>query len=645
MEPQRIEPKLAAILSADVKGYSRLMGADEEGTLRTLTAYREEMDAIIRQHRGRVVGSAGDSVLAEFASVVDAMQCAVVIQATLKAENASLPAQRKMEFRIGINLGDVMVQGEQIYGDGVNIAARLESLAEPGGIYISSTVYDQVKNKLALEYEYLGEQEVKNIAEPVRVYRVREPESAAPTTSASVLRQAQHERISTPRTLSLSKGAHPSRAVLLLAGLLLIVGAAATIRYFSSSTIRTPQSPIPNQEALPLPDRPSIAVLPFVNISEDPKQEYFSDGLTEDLITDLSKLPGLFVIARNSVFTYKGKAVKVAEVGRELGVRYVLEGSVRKAEDRVRINTQLVDATTGHHLWSERYDRELKDIFALQDEIIQQIVVNLNVEIRQAELARVRRTPTNNLTAYDYLLRGMELLQRFTKETNAQARQMFEKALELDPQYAEAYAALGLTYHLELVWQWSQDPQTLERWFALAQRALALDDSLPLAHSLLGQAYLWKRQYEQAIAEGERAIALNPNDAGGYSWLADTLNFTGQPEEALGLAEKAMRLDPRNRDVYLFEVGWAYNWLGRYKEAITALKRVLTRHPNHLGAHATLVVSYSELGREEEARAEAAEVLRISPNFSLESVRQRGPYKDQARLERWLDAWRKAGLK
>jgi adenylate cyclase len=432
-----------------------------------------------------------------------------------------------------------------------------------------------------------------------------------------------------------------------VAGLLLIAGTIVAVRYLPfllpNTQHLTPSTQ--TEPALPLPAKPSIAVLPFVNLSEDPKQEYFSDGLTEDLITDLSKFSGLFVIARNSVFTYKGKAVKVAEVGRELGVRYVLEGSVRKAEDRVRINTQLVEASTGHHLWSERYDRELKDIFALQDEIIQQIVANLNVELWQAELERVRRTPTNNLTAYDYLLRGAELSQRMTKETTGQARQMFEKAIELDPTYALAYTALGGTYHVEWVWQWSQDPQTLERWFALAQQALALDDSLPRAHMLLGQAYLWKRQHEQAIAESERAIALNPNDAFGYFSLAETLNLAGKPEQALGAAEQAMRLDPRNRDVHLFEVGWAYRLMDRYEEAITALKRVLTRSPNHVGAHISLAISYSELGREEEARAEVAEILRLSPGFSLEALRQRAPYKNQARFERTIAALRQAGLK
>ena len=383
-----MERKLAAILSADVKGYSRLMGEDEEATIHTLTAYREVMTTLIQRHRGRVVDSPGDNLLAEFASAVDAVRCAVEVQHELRVRNTELPAQRKMEFRIGLNVGDVVVEGEKLYGDGVNIAARLEGLAEPGGICISRTVHDQVENKLVLSYEYLGEQTVKNIAKPVRVWRVREPEVAAPAESTSVLRQAQHERLSDSVT--------PSS---------------------SGQALSQPQSD-PYASMLTLPDKPSIAVLPFANMSGDPEQEYFSDGITEDLITDLSKLSGLFVIARQSVFTYKGKPVKVQEVSRELGVRYVLEGSVQKAAERVRITAQLVDATTGHHLWAERYDRPFKDIFALQDEITRRIVGALEVKLTPGEHEQVWRRYTDNVEAYDYLLRGWESQQRLTQETN-----------------------------------------------------------------------------------------------------------------------------------------------------------------------------------------------------------------------------------
>jgi adenylate cyclase len=409
-----------------------------------------------------------------------------------------------------------------------------------------------------------------------------------------------------------------------------------------------PQAMVPSEQApvLPLPDKPSIAVLPFVNMSEDPKQEYFSDGMTEDLITDLSRVSGLFVISRNSAFTYKGKAVKMQDVARELGVQYVLEGSVRRANDQVRITAQLVDAATDSHLWAERYDRPLKDIFALQDEIVQKIVMTLKLQLTLWEQGFLVRKRTDNIEAYDYYLRGEAYFWRTTKEANVQARQMFEKAVELDPQYAEAYAALGWTYLFEWTWQWSQDPQALEQALELAQKAIALDDSVPSAHSLLSRVYQWKNQHEQAIAEGEQAIALDPNNADGYAILARTLNYAGRPAEAIGLVEKAMRLNPRYPVGYLFQLGHAYHLTGRHEEAIAALKSVLIRNPNNLGAHIRLVFIYSEqLGREEEARAEAVEVLRLSPNFSLEVWRQRLPYKDPAVLERYLAALRKAGLK
>src|SRR5437867_2929494 len=495
--PARIERKLAAILSADVKGYSRLMGEDEVATIRTLTAYQEAMTTFIQQHRGRVVDASGDNLLAEFASVVDAVQCAVEIQRELKTKNADLPAPQRMEFRIGINVGDVIVEGERIYGDGVNIAARLEGLAEAGGICISGIVYDQVETKLALGYEYLGEQTVKNIAKPVQVYRVQ-----------------------------------------------MEVGAS------------TPTAP----------DKPSIAVLPFVNMSGDPEQEYFSDGITEDLITDLSKLSGLFVIARTSVFIYKGKAVEMAEVSRKLGVRYVVEGSVRKAGNRVRINAQLVDATTGGHLWAERYDRELQDIFALQDEVTQKIVFALKIKLTPEEQARFRQAPTDNLEAYDSFLRGQMYMWPSTQEANVQARQLFERAIELDPQYAGAYAVLGWTYFFEWAFQWSQAPQTLAQGFALAQRALTLDDSLPLAHTMLGAFYLWQKRHEQAIAEGERAITLGPNYAEGYAWLGGTFNMAGRPKEAIEVVQQAMRLNPHDPFFYLFILGFAYRLMGRHEE-------------------------------------------------------------------------------
>jgi len=541
MPTANVERKLTAILSADVKGYSRLMGEDEVGTLRMLTAYREVTDTLIQQHRGRIVGTAGDGLLAEFASAVDAVQCAIAIQQVLKIRNADLPSERRMEFRIGINVGDVIVEGSQIYGDGVNIAARLEALAEGGGICLSGTVYDQIENKLALGYEFLGEQTVKNIAKPVRVYRVR-IEAEAPTTG-------------------------PGRGVITL----------------------------PHQTSiLPLPDKPSIVVLPFVNMSNDPEQEYFSDGITEDITTDLSKISNLFVISRNSAFTYKGKAVKVRDISREMGVRYIMEGSVRKAGERVRISVQLIDATTDHHLWAERYDRPLTDIFALQDEIVQKIVTTLKLQLTLQEQGWIVRKRTDNLEAYDAFLRGVEYFWRDTKEAVAQARQTYEKAVALDPQYAEAYARLGLTYYREWVWRWSANPQTLERALTLAQQAVALDDSLPAAHSLLSLVYARKQQYDQASAEGERAIAFDPNNADSYAWQAEVLNIAGRSEEALRRVEQAMRLNPHYPPYYLIQLGWAYNLTGRYAEAVTTLKEATSRSPTHFGAHFNLALSYTQ---------------------------------------------------
>ncbi len=586
MEPTRIDRKLTAILSADVKGYSRLMGKDEVATIRTLTAYRELMASLIQQHRGRVVDTPGDNLLAEFGSVVDAVTCAVEVQRELTQRNAELPDQRKMEFRIGINLGDVVVEGERIYGDGVNIAARLESLAEGGGISISGMVYDQIVNKLDLSYAYQGEQTVRNIARPVRVYRVQ-------LDAESVVSATDEE-----------------------------------------------QPP-----ALPLPDKPSIAVLPYTNLSADPEQEYFSDGMTDDIITDLSKISGLFVIARHSAFTYKGKAVKVEEVSRDLGVRYVLEGSVRRAGNRVRINVQLIDASTGGHLWAERYDRELEDIFALQDDITQKIVFALKVMLTTEEQTRFRQSPTTHLDAYDCFLRGMEFFWRLTRESNTQARQMYEQAIGLDPTYAAAYAWRGYTHLVEWILQWSRDPQSLQQAFELTQQAVALDDAQPIGRLILANVYLWgKREHEQALAEAEQAIALNPNFAQAYAHLGNFLVYAGRPQAAIGMIDRAMRLDPHYPPLYLSWLGHAYRLTGQAETAIAILQRAVKRNPNYLYFHLHLVVTYSDVGREDAARAEAAEVLRINPKFVVEGLAQILPFKDPAVRERYLDALRKAGV-
>jgi adenylate cyclase len=435
--------------------------------------------------------------------------------------------------------------------------------------------------------------------------------------------------------------------------LLLIAGSIIAVRYLFLSTLSTQDSASRTEAApaaLPLPDKPSIVVLPFTNMSEDPKQDYFSDGLTEDLTSDLSQISSFFVISRNTAFTYKGKAIKLPEVSRELGIRYVVEGSVRKAGDQVRITAQLIDATQDQHLWSERYDRPLQEIFALQDEIRQKIVFALKVKLTPEEQERFQRAPTNNLEAYDFCLRGLESALRAyyerKKEANEHAQQMYEKAIALDPQYAGAYARLGWTYWLDWSSQWSQDrAQSLERAFELGQRAVALDDSLSLAHQVLSLAYLWKKQHDQAIAEAERAVVLDPNDANGYAGLGNMLAFAGRPEEGIELIEKAMRLNPRSPPSNLIILGVAYLTAERCEEALVPLQKALTLNPNFGFAHSNLAVCYAELGRLEEARAEAAAVMRLNPNFSLEVARQNLPLKDPAVLERVLDSMRKAGLK
>ncbi len=655
-----MERKLTAILCADVFGYSRLMGEDEEATHRTLTSYRKLIDSLIEQHRGRFVNSAGDSVVAEFASVVNAVQCAVEIQTTLKAENANIPPERRMQFRIGINLGDVIVDGEQIYGDGVNVAARLESLAEPGGICVSGTVCEHLGKRLALGYEDLGEQSVKNIAKPVRVFRVLTEAGGAATTTRQTQGVARK---------------YVRRGVFSIAGLAII---AATIIIVQHLSLRppTPSASIPPAQppALTLPDKPSIAVLPFTNMSGDRDQEYFSDGITDDIITALSRLPGLFVIDRNSAFTYKGKPVKAQQVSRELGVHYVLEGSVRKTSDHVRITAQLVDAVTGADLWTERYDRPVRDIFTLQGEIVRRIVTTLNLE-----LSVLRRQPltgsdlsqsgiawsasegrTDNLEAYDDYLRGVKYSASFikdqrgviysaslVKESYLKAQQMFEKAIELDPKYAAAYVSLGYIYRFEWVWRWNPDPNILDKAFHLAQQAIALDDSLASAHGLLGVIYILKRQFDQGISEAERAVSLDPNSADAYNTLAWALDNADRPADAIAAADKAMRLDPRRQDQYLIWKGLAYTQMGHYKEAIPVVKQFQASYPNVLGSHFChlyLIVDYVELGREGEARSEAADFLRFSPNLSLDEIQQRTPLKDQATLDRFSSDFQKAGL-
>lgn len=634
MTTQEVKRKLTAILSADVKGYSSLMGKDEEGTLRTLNAHKEVMAGFLQHHRGRVVGTAGDSILAEFASVVDAVRCAVEIQEELKDKNKELPDDRQMEFRIGINLGDVIEEGEQIYGDGVNIAARVQSLADGGGICISGIVYDQVKNKLTLGYEYLGKQNVKNIVEPVRVYRVlMEPKVCISMAS-------RWKRVG----VNYWKRIHPVFKVLIA------LAAVANVFWQFYPHLRPSRPPVEGvskeKKGISLPDKPSIAVLPFVNMSEDPKQEFFSDGITEDIITALSKVPMLFVIARNSTFTYKGKAVKVKQISEELGVQYVMEGSVQRSANRVRITAQLIDALSGHHIWAERYDRDLEDIFALQDEVTRNILTAMQVKITEGEQALYRDKGIRNLNCYLKLLEAKNYANRFDIEGNNMARRMGEEALVLCPESSSVYGLLAITHMMDYWLGSGKSPQeSIEKAIELAQKAIALDDAYAQSHGLLSFLYSIKREYEKAITEGRRAVALDPNGADVYAWYAISLNFAGKPEEAIPLFQKAIRLNPFGPTWYFFNLGNAFLFMDRSEEAVSAYKKALQRSPDNLLAHVLLASTYSMMGLEKEARAEAAEVLRINPKFSLDYFAKSLPFKDQKVTNNLIDALRKAGLK
>jgi len=630
MPPEPFERKLAAILSADVAGYSRLMTDDEEATIRTLTDYRRAIADLTQQYRGRVVDSPGDNLLAEFSSVVDAVNCAVEIQREFAERNAELPEDRRMEFRIGVNLGDVVTEGERIYGDGVNIAARMEGLAEGGGICLSGTVYDAIGKKIGLEYESLGEQEVKNISKPVRAYRV--------VMSQEVAANVPGERKAKSRTW---------RKVAIALGviLILLLGSAGIIWniYFRLPDVKG----IPDgMKDFALPDGPSIAVLPFDNMSGDPEQEYFSDGLTENIIAGLSSDGRLLVIARNSTFVYKGKSVDIHEVARKLGVQYVVEGSVQKTEDRVRVTVQLIDANTGHHVWADRYDRELKDIFVLQDEITMKIITSVGMRLVDGEeYGEKLIPPSGSLEAFMKAMKAGEHIYRMNKEDTILARQKTEEVIALDPRFAMAYSMLALTHLMDLWFQASESPEIS---FAQAskniKKALALDDEDYAAHHLLGHLYWLRKEPDKAIAALERAIALNPNGADAYALLGNWFTYTGKPEEGIKLIKKALRLNPIPPAMYLVFLASAHSALGRYEDAIELFKQVLEHSPKNVFAHVGLTSNYIASGREEDARRQAEKLLELDPAFSLVRYAEIGYTEDKA-AKRVLDNLRKAGLK
>jgi adenylate cyclase len=626
-----VKRKVTAILSADVKGYSRLMEENEAETVQALKARRELMTSFIEQHRGRVVDSPGDNLLAEFASVVEAVDCAVKIQEELKAKNAELPENRRMEFRIGVHLGDIIEDEERIYGDGVNIAARIEGMAEAGGICVSRTAYDSVKNKLNLGFEYLGEHTVKNISEPVQVYRVlTDPEAVG-----SIF--YKHRR-DDPR--------HKRRATIIALLILIVgIGVFAIWNFYLRPDVE-PASV--NKMAYPLPDKPSIAVLPFTNLSGEKEQEYFCDGLSEGIINGLSKTDHLFVIARNSTFTYKGKPTKIKQVAEDLGVRYVLEGSIQKADGRVRITAQLIDALTGHHLFSERYDRELKDILNLQDEITMKVLTAVQVKLTVGEGAIISAKGTKNLDAYLKVLQAREYKGgTMNKERVEKAMQLLEEAIALDPEYAYAYSILSTAYFDLVVLGASDSPrESLRRAVELGKKAVALDESNPYAHANLAFPYMYLRQFDKAISEAEKGISLAPNYAGAYFALGTVLQMVGRPKEAIPVLQECLRLSPVPiHSQVLGILAGAYNNLGQYEEAIATYKKELQIcGPDHLMAHLGLATTYAIMGRGDEARAEGAEMLRIDPEFSLERFIKSLPW-DQSRKDRVAGALRKAGLK
>ena len=582
MADEGFKRKLAAILSADVEGYSRLMDDDEEATVRTLTAYRTAITNLVQQFRGRIVDAPGDNILAEFISVVDSVNCAAEIQRDIAERNAELSDSRRMQFRIGVNIGDVIQDGDRIFGDGVNIAARIEGLAEAGGVCISRNAYDHIRNKLKLGYEYLGEHNVKNIKQPVRVYKV-------------------------------------------------------ILDSDSSKSLV--------EEHLELPDKPSIAVLPFMNMSGDPSQEYFSDGLTEQIINGICKISNLFVIARNSSFAYKGRSVNIRQVGKELGVRYILEGSVQKAGDRVRITVQLIDATTGYHLWSENYDRDLSDIFALQDEITLKIINAMQIKLTMGEQARLWEGQTTSIQAFDMHMRGSECFFRYNEKDNKQAQQFYKEAINIDENYAFAYAMLGFTYIFDLLFRWSESPiQSFEQAEKCAEKTLALNDSLDFAYLLSGLIKVFKSQHDEAINEGQRAITLNPNGADAHALFGYILNMSGETDLAINSLKRAFRLNPIPLPHYYTILAMAYRNNEQYEKAIEVSERGLSCYNDQFVLYLTLAASYTFLDRTDEAHMAVEEVLRIDPNFSLEYFAMTMPYKHQETGDKFIEALRKAGL-
>jgi adenylate cyclase len=628
LEPSSRKRKLAAILHADVAGFSRLMGEDETGTHQALNKLRSAVDPLIAAHGGRIVGTAGDSVLADFSSVVDALGCAIEMQRASREVNDPLPPERRLELRIGVNLGDVIVDGDNIFGDGVNIAARLEALAQPGTVCISQTVYDQVRNKLDLDYRSLGSHRVKNIAEPVRAYAVGSP-AAAP-------------RRRTQWPLVAGAGA----AVLVVAGLIAwavytgagkeLLGLGAASKPVDVATLAAPAR---------LAGRPSVAVLPFKNLSGDAGQDFFSDGITEDVITALGRFSNLLVIAKSASFPFKGSNAAPAEIGRSLDARYLLDGSIRRAGDRVRVNVGLTEAATAQQVWSETYDAELKDIFTVQDDIAKRVVGGAAVKLTRFEQERVLTKPTENLAAYEYVLRGREFLSHPSRDKNDEAADLFQRAIDLDPGYAAAYAALGGSHFEAVVAGWAEfRDEELARAEEFAQKALALDPATNSAYRLLAMINMYKRRYDLALGQIDRAFEINPSDAENYRQRGTILVWAGRSTEGLPWLEGALRFDRANA-LTAQNLCTAYYFLGRYNDAVETCDRALFSNPGRsvqLLTRPVLAAAYAEMGRDQDAQGERAIILRVSPFFDARTFA--GQFGTQEARDHLREGLTKAGF-
>ncbi len=609
-------------MSADVAGYSALMAADEEGTLSRLTVRREEViEPAIAEYGGRVVKLMGDGLLAEFPSVVAAVRASVEIQRSLAERNLDIPAEKQIVFRIGINQGDVIIDGDDIYGDDVNIAARLQERAAPGGICISERVYGDVRGNIDVAIDDLGDQELKNIPEPVRVYRVlMGPEEVAGGWLPSGRMMGRR------------------RIAKVLVSLIVLLAAGASAWYWQWAP-KTAKIGLVEQA------KPSIAVLPFSNLSKDPEQEYFSDGITGNIITDLSKFNDLLVIASNSVRGYKGRNISVEDVARKLGVRYVLEGSIQKAGDRVRINTQLVDGTSGRHLWAERYDESIADIFDLQDRITRNIVGTLAVRLTDAERQRTFSKPTSDLRAYDLVMRGKQLLSRQERKANFEARELFRKAIERDESYADAYTGLANTYFDTVLYGWTGTPEAnLERTHDLVRHAIALDNNSAYGYALLGRYHIQQRKFSLGLVALERAIALNPNNADIHAQQGKMLVWAGYPDGAILSLETAQRFDPVTDPERSTHLALAFYLKDRFSDVIETLEPVLAQNPSYEFGQLVLVATLGQMGRRYDAEGAARNFLQLSPFFTTENFTRHSQFRNKADALRLAEGLRKAGL-